>query len=68
MRKKFDLVRKAVVCPACLTRHFDRWPRWVPRSTPKRISDLEGRHPTRVLWIVGSTDQHLFLSALTPAT
>ena len=25
------------------------WPRWVPRSTPKRIIDLEGRHPTRAV-------------------
>lgn len=36
-----------------------RWPRWGPRSTSKRACDLEGRHPTRALWIVGSTDQHL---------
>jgi hypothetical protein len=49
-----------------LARHRGRWPRWVPRSTPKRACDLEGRHPTRVLWIVGSTDQHLLVSALTP--
>jgi hypothetical protein len=45
-----------------------RWPRWVPRSTPKRIGDLVGRQATRVLWLIGSTDQHLVLSALIPAT
>ena len=43
-----------------------RWPRWVPRSTPKRKSDLSGHHPTRVVWIVGPTDQHLFPRALHP--
>ena len=37
---------------------------WVPRSTPKRKSGLDGHHPTRVLWTAGSTDQHLFLLAL----
>lgn len=26
---------------------------------PNGISDLAGHHPTRALWIVGSTDQHL---------
>ena len=34
-----------------------RWPRWVPRSAPKRKRDLAGRHPTRVVRIVGPTDQ-----------
>src|SRR5258707_255975 len=43
-----------------------RWPRWVPRSTPKRMRDLAGRHPTRVMWILGPTDQHLFPRALLP--
>src|SRR5271168_5102869 len=57
--KNSDAVRFAVVCPA-----RGRWPRWVPRSTPKRKRDLAGRHPTRVLWIVGPTDQHLFSRAL----
>ena len=42
-----------------LTRHHDRWPRWVPRSSPKQSGDLEGRDSKRVLWIVGSTDRHL---------
>src|SRR6266446_8740677 len=50
---------RPVCCGAC------RWPRWVPRSTPKRKRDLAGRHPTRVLWIVGSTDQHLSLKPCT---
>ena len=40
------------MCPAFVSRRRGRWPRWVPRSTPKRARDLEGRHPTRVLWIV----------------
>lgn len=43
-----------------LVRRAGRWPRWVPRSTPKRKSGLEGLRPTRVLWILGSTDDHLF--------
>ena len=61
----FAAVRlRSCVRPVC--RGSCRWPRWVPRSTPKRKSDLAGRHPTRVLWIVGPTDQHLFPRALHP--
>ena len=33
----------ALMCPALLTRHRDRWPRWVPRSSPKQARGLEGR-------------------------
>ena len=37
----------------------DRWPRWVPRSSPKQRVDLEGRCYNRVFWILGSSDRHL---------
>jgi len=50
-----------------LTRHHDRWPRWVPRSSPKQSGGLEGRDTKRVLWIVGSTDRHL-IQLLHPGT
>jgi len=33
----------ALMCPALLARHRDRWPRWVPRSSPKQARGLEGR-------------------------
>jgi hypothetical protein len=36
---EFDAARFAVVCPTCLLRPR-RWPRWVPRSAPKRRRDL----------------------------
>jgi hypothetical protein len=49
----------AVMCPAYVTRCYDRWPRWVPRSSPKQHVDLEGRRYYRVLWILGSSDRHL---------
>jgi len=49
----------AVMCPAYVTRCHDRWPRWVPRSSPKQHVDLEGRRYYRVLWILGSSDRHL---------
>jgi hypothetical protein len=49
----------AIMCPAFLTRHHDRWPRWVPRSNPKQTCGFESRDVKRVLWIVGSTDCHL---------
>jgi len=42
-----------------LTRHNVRWPRWVPRSSPKQTRDLEGRDSNRVFWILGSSDRHL---------
>ena len=45
-------------CPAFSTRRHDRWPRWYPRSKPKRIGGFESRY-SAVLWIVGSTDRHL---------
>ena len=41
------------------TRHHVRWPRWVPRSSPKQLCGLEGHGGQRVLRIVGSTDCHL---------
>jgi len=47
------------MCPAYVTRCDDRWPRWVPRSSPKQHVDLEGRRYYRVLWILGSSDRHL---------
>jgi len=31
----------ALMCPALLTRHHDRWPRWVPRSSPKQARGPE---------------------------
>src|SRR5208337_108016 len=37
----------------------DRWPRWIPRSSPKQVYGLGSRCDRRVLWIVGSTDRHL---------
>jgi hypothetical protein len=37
----------------------DRWPRWVPRSSPKHGCGFESRCNKRVVWIVGSTDRHL---------
>ena len=49
----------AVMCPAYVTRCDDRWPRWVPRSSPKQHVDLEGRRYYRVLWILGLSDCHL---------
>jgi len=36
-----------------------RWPRWSPRSSPKRFCGFESRPDNRVLWIIGSTDRHL---------
>jgi hypothetical protein len=42
-----------------LARRDDRWPRWVPRSSPKQHVDLEGRRYYRVLWTLGSSDRHL---------
>ena len=57
----------AIMCPALLTRHHDRWPRWYPRSRPKHMRDFESRCTKRVLWIVGSTDRHLIRS-FTPAS
>jgi hypothetical protein len=41
------------------TRYDDRWPRWVPRPSPKQVTDLAGRWLIRVFWILGSTDRHL---------
>ena len=49
----------AIMCPALSTRHHVRWPRWVPRSSPKQSRGLESHGDQRVLWIVGSTDRHL---------
>jgi hypothetical protein len=42
-----------------LTRYEVRWPRWVPRSSPKQFCGFKSRHANRVLWIIGSTDRHL---------
>ena len=63
--KEFRCGAVAVVCPACLCGR-SRWPGWVPRTPPKRMRDLDGRHPTRVVGIVGSTDRHLFLKSPAP--
>jgi hypothetical protein len=52
-------VSTAIMCPACLTRRHDRWPRWGPRSNPKQRRGFESHGTERVLWIVGSTDRHL---------
>ena len=41
------------------TRRHDRWPRWVPRSSPKHGRGFASRCNKRVFWIVGSTDRHL---------
>jgi hypothetical protein len=49
----------AIMCPAFVTRHHDRWPRWYPRSKPKHLRGFESRCTKRVLWIIGSTDRHL---------
>src|ERR1700760_614050 len=50
----------ALMCPALPTRYRDRWPRWVPRSSPKQARGLDdGRDSGRAFWIVGSTDRHL---------
>jgi hypothetical protein len=51
----------AIMCPALSTRLHDRWPRWVPRSSPKQTCGFESRDINRVLWIVVSTDRHLIL-------
>src|SRR5215472_15667951 len=48
----------AVMCAAYVS-GANRWPRWVPRFSPKQHVDLEGRRYYRVLWILGSSDHHL---------
>jgi hypothetical protein len=49
----------AIMCPALLTRHIDRRPRWGSRSGPKQSSGFESHWWQRVFRIVGSTDRHL---------
>ena len=51
----------AIMCPALLMRHIDRWPRWGSRSGPKQSSDFESHWWQRVLRIVGSTTDHHLL-------
>lgn len=53
-----DLVRRRS-CVRPVGAACGRWPRWVPRRTPKRACGLDGHHPSRVLCAIGSTDQHL---------
>ena len=55
----------AIMCPAFVTRHHDRWPRWYPRSNPKHLGGFDSRCTKRVLWIVGfdRSSSHLALSS-----
>ncbi len=57
--EKTDVRIDCVHVSGLFARHDDRWPRWVPRSSPKQTQGLEGLPVERVFWILGSSDRHL---------
>ena len=59
-----DFGSNCVHVSGLLARYRDRWPRWVPRPSPKQSGGFDSQDSNRVLWILGSTESHLIALSL----